>query len=345
MSADLMKEALAKLIQGNSLSRDDARNVMSCIMDGEATPAQIASLVTILRMKGESIDEIAGFAEVMRGKASRVVTERRSLLDTCGTGGDGLNTFNISTAAALIAAAGGVRVAKHGNRAASSKSGSADVLEALGVQITLDHEQAGRCLDEVGICFMFAQVFHQSMRHAAAPRKEIGFRTIFNMLGPLTNPAGADRQLMGVFERRRTEVLALVLRELGLYRALVVCSHDGLDEISISAPTQVTELRNDAIRTFDITPEELGLKRYDMQDVVGGDAQDNAKVIREVFAGKQGAARDIVLANAGACFYLNEQADSLREGVELASQVVDSGQALDKLDHLARVTKELTHVS
>ncbi|GIQ67562.1 anthranilate phosphoribosyltransferase [Xylanibacillus composti] len=342
---DMMKEALAKLIQGHSLSREDSRSVMSCIMEGEATPAQIASLVTILRMKGESIDEIAGFAEIMRGKASRVETERRSLLDTCGTGGDGMNTFNISTAAAIIAAAGGVRVAKHGNRAASSKSGSADVLEALGVQITLNHEQAARCLDEVGLCFMFAQVFHQSMKHAAAPRKEIGFRTIFNMLGPLTNPAGADRQLMGVFERRRTEVLALVLRELGLYRALVVCSHDGLDEISISAPTQITELRNDAIQTFDVTPEELGLKQYEMRDVVGGDARENAEIIRQVFAGKKGAARDIVLANAGACFYLDEQADSLRDGVELAGRIVDSGIAMEKLEHLVRVTKELAHVS
>ncbi|CAM3394885.1 anthranilate phosphoribosyltransferase [Marinicrinis lubricantis] len=340
-----MQVALNKLIQGNNLSRDEARQVMTLIMEGEATPAQIGSVVTILRMKGESIDEITGFAEVMRQKARKVTTEQKNLLDTCGTGGDGANTFNISTASSVVAAAGGVKVAKHGNRAMSSKSGSADVLEALGVNIQLDEHQAKRCLEEVGICFMFAQNYHQSMKYAAGPRKEIGFRTVFNMLGPLTNPAGADYQLMGVYDRNKTEILSFVLRELGLKRALVVASHDGLDEISISAPTQITELDEGTISTYQIDPEKLGLRTYSLQEVVGGDAAENAEIIRSIFKGAQGAYRDVVLANAGACFYVTGRSASLQEGVKHAASVIDTGLAMEKLEQLISLTKELSYVS
>lgn len=340
-----MQQALAHLIQGRNLNRDEARHVMSLIMEGKATPAQIGSMMTILRMKGETIDEITGFAETMRGKANRVEAQTSGLLDTCGTGGDGANTFNISTASAIVAAAGGARVAKHGNRAASSQSGSADVLEALGVNITINPMQAAQCLQEVGICFMFSQLFHQSMKYAAGPRKEVGFRTVFNMLGPLTNPAGADRQLMGVYDRSKTEVLAFVLRELNLQRALVVASHDGLDEISISAPTQITELKDGTISTFDITPDDLGLQSYDMEQIKGGDPAANADRIHAIFNGEAGAGRDIVLANAGACFYIAGKASTLQEGVKIAARVIDSGQAREKLRQLVHYTRELGHVS
>lgn len=345
MNSFTIKQAIAKVTQTDDLSRDEARHVMAEIMDGRTTPAQIGSLITAMRMKGESIDELTGFAEIMRSKANRVQTEQSQLLDTCGTGGDGGNTFNISTAAAIVSAAGNVRVAKHGNRAMSSKSGSADVLEALDVQIGLDHQQAAKCLEEVGICFMFAQKFHQSMKHAAGPRKEIGIRTIFNMLGPLTNPAGADRQLLGVFAPDKTEVLAHALQELHLKRAMVVSSLDGLDEISISAPTQVTELKDGQIKTYEISPDLLGLKKHPIEALAGGDANTNAEIIKSVFNGEKGARRDIILANAGACFYLSDLCSTLQEGVKMAAAVIDSGKAKQKLQDLINITEELSHVS
>ncbi len=341
-----MQSALAQLIGGNPLSREQARSVMELIMSGEATPAQIAGVVMALRMKGETTEEITGFAEVMRAHSNRVETEQEGLLDTCGTGGSGIHKFNISTASAIIASAGGVRVAKHGNRAMSGKAGSADVLEALGVNINLTAEQAGMCLDSIGICFMFAQLFHPSMRHAAGPRRELGVRTIFNMLGPLTNPAGADRQLLGLYDRGRTATVAQVLGQLGLKRALVVSSHDGLDEISISDATQISELQGGEVRTYMLTPEELGLTRRTIGDVIGGDAETNAAIIRGVFAGQErGAYRDIVLANAGACLYVGGKADSLQGGVAAAAAIIDSGAANDKLEQLIRRTGEIAHVS
>jgi anthranilate phosphoribosyltransferase len=305
-------QAIAKIVSGIHLERIEARLVMADIMEGKATPAQIASLATALRMKGETSEEITGFAESMRSKSERVITETSDLLDTCGTGGDAADTFNISTTAALVAAAGGIRVAKHGNRAMSSKSGSADVLEALGVNIHLNGQQAAKCLDEVGICFMFAQQFHQSMKHAAVPRREIGIRTIFNLLGPLTNPAGADHQLLGVFDHTKTELIAKVMQELQVKQGLVVASLDGLDEISISAATQVTELKNGQIKTYQIA---------------------------------HGAPRDVVLANAGACFYVAGHCGTLQEGVKLAGSIIDSGKANTKLAELVRCTGELSHVS
>lgn len=340
-----IQQAIGKVVQLEQLTREEARQVMLAIMEGQATSSQIASLLTALRMKGEVIDEIAGFAEAMRSKADRVMTESNKLLDTCGTGGDGAGTFNISTASAIVAAAGGVRVAKHGNRAISSASGSADVLEALGVGIELDHEQAARCIDEVGICFLFAVKYHQSMRHAAVPRKEIGVRTIFNMLGPLTNPAGADRQLLGLYDASKTELIASVLRELTVKRALVVASYDGLDEISISAPTKVTELKDGQLETYEITPEGLGLKTHPISHLKGGDTQENARIIRNIFDGEKGACRDIVLANSGACLYLAGLCASLQEGVALAAEIIDSGKAKNKLAQLADYTGGFSRVS
>lgn len=340
-----IQQSIAKVVSGAHLTREEAKLAMNFVMEGDATPSQISSFVTALRMKGETADEIGGFAETMRGKANMVKAERVNLLDTCGTGGDGADTFNISTASAIVAAAGGIRVAKHGNRAMSSKSGSADVLEALGVNIGLSAEEASSCLERIGICFMFAQAHHPSMKHAAVPRKEIGIRTVFNLLGPLTNPAGADRQLLGIFDRNRTELIAEVLGSLGIKRGLVVASYDGLDEISISAATKVTELKDGSIRTFDISPDDLGLRAYPMSDVVGGDAATNADIIRSVFRGSGGACRDIILANAGACFYVTGRCSTLQEGVKLAGAVIDSGKAAEKLEQLALVTGELSHVS
>ncbi|OUS77363.1 anthranilate phosphoribosyltransferase [Paenibacillus sp. MY03] len=341
-----IQEALAKVVGNQHLTRSEASQVMGTIMQGEATPAQIGAIATALRMKGETKDEITGFAETMRSHGNHVQAGSGELLDTCGTGGSGIHKFNISTASSIIAAAAGIRVAKHGNRAMSGKTGSADVLEALGVQISLTPEQASACLHDIGICFMFAQLYHPSLRHAAAPRRELGIRTIFNMLGPLTNPAGADRQLLGLYDRTRTETIAEVLGELGLSRALVVSSHDGLDEISISAPTQISELRDGVVRTFDLTPEELGLRRHPIGEVKGGEPAVNAGIIRSIFDGNErGAYRDIVLANAGACIYVGGLASTLADGVELAAAVIDQGRAKAKLQELIQTTGELTHVS
>ncbi|MCM3633062.1 anthranilate phosphoribosyltransferase [Paenibacillus camelliae] len=341
-----MQAAIQKLVNGDNLSREEARGVMRQIMSGEATGAQIGAAVIALRMKGETKDEITGLAEVMRSFSNRVNSSRSGLLDTCGTGGSGISKFNISTASSFIASAAGIHVAKHGNRAMSGKSGSADVLEALGVNINITPQQAKDCLDEVGICFMFAQLYHPSMKYSAAPRKEIGTRTIFNMLGPLTNPANADRQLLGLYDASKTEVIAEVLGELGITRALVVSSDDGLDEISISAATKVSELKDGRVSTYYITPEELGLTRYPLEQILGGESTYNAQIIREIFDGKRkDGYREIVLANAGACIYLGGLADSHREGVAIAADIIDSGKAALKLNQLIEKTGELTHVS
>jgi anthranilate phosphoribosyltransferase len=340
-----IQQAINKVIAGIHLGQDEARDVMSVIMEGAATPAQVGSFLTALRMKGETVQEVTGLAQTMRRLSHPVPVEGTGLLDTCGTGGDGAGTINISTAAAIIAAAGGVRVAKHGNRAASSRSGSADVLEALGVKISLNGEQAAQCLDRVGICFMFAQTYHQSMRHVAGTRKELGIRTVFNMLGPLTNPACADRQLLGVFDPSITELMAGVLQLLGSKRAMVVASHDGLDEISISAPTKVTELIDGEIRTIEITPDDLGLRAHSIEAVAGGDAVMNAEIIRRIYNGERGAYRDIVLANAGACFYVSDYCSTLQQGIKMAADLIDSGKAMTKLEELIAYTGELSHVS
>lgn len=340
-----VQEGINRLIQGQDLGREEARSMMGAIMSGESTPAQIGGLLTALRIKGETVEEITGFAEAMRGAASRLDTETRQLLDTCGTGGSGIHKFNISTTAAIVAASVSVRVAKHGNRSASGRAGSADVLEALGVNIQLDAVQAKRCLDEIGICFLFAQLYHPSMKHAAGPRKELGIRTVFNMLGPLTNPAGADRQVLGIYDRSKTQTIAEVLRELGSKRALVVCSEEGLDEISISSSTRVSELKNGEVITYELHPEDLGLRAYPLGEMIGGDPKMNAAIIGRVLQGERGAYRDVVLANAGACIYVAGQADSIREGAVIAAEAIDSDKALGKLTQLIQTTGELSYVS
>lgn len=340
-----LTQALNKMMSGEDLTREEAVSAMTAIMNGDATPAQIAATVIALRMKGETVDEITGFAEAMRSFSDRVVTENKNLLDTCGTGGSGIHKFNISTASAIISAAAGVRVAKHGNRAVSGKAGSADVLEALGVNINLTAEQAASCLAATGICFMFAPLYHPALKHAAAPRRELGVRTIFNMLGPLANPANADRQLIGLYDRKRTATVATVLSRLGLKRAMVVGSHDGLDEISISAPTQVSELRDGEVITYDITPEQLGLTTVPLGAVQGGDAAENARLIRKVLSGEKSPYRDIVLANAGACIYVAGLADTLQDGVKTAAQTIDNGRASAKLQQWIATTGEVSHVS
>lgn len=340
-----VQAGISRLIEGQHLSRDEARGVMQAIMNGESTPAQIGSLLTALRIKGETVEEITGFAEAMRGASSRIHTETQKLLDTCGTGGSGIHKINVSTTAAIVAASVSVRVAKHGNRSASGRSGSADVLEALGVNIQLDAGQAKRCLDDIGICFMFSQLYHPSMKHAAAPRKELGIRTVFNMLGPLTNPAGADRQVLGIYDGSKTSTIAEVLRELGSKRALVVSSQEGLDEISISSPTRVSELKNGEITTYELQPEDLGLRSYPLEAMIGGDPQTNAEIVRRVLQGERGAYRDVVLANAGACVYVAGLANTIREGVTIAANAIDSGQAYAKLQQLIQTTGELSYVS
>jgi len=335
----MIEEAIGKLVAGADLSRKEAAQVMTQIMSGEATPAQIAAFVTALRMKGETVDEITGCAEAMRDKATPVRCSRRPLIDTCGTGGDGAGTFNISTATALVAAAAGATVAKHGNRAASSRCGSADVLEQLGVRIDMSPEQVEESLENVGFGFMFAPIFHNSMKHAAEPRRQLGIRTIFNLVGPVTNPAGADCQVMGVFAAELTEPIAMVLNNLGASRAFVVCGSDGLDEITITGPTRVSEVRDGGVTTYDLTPEELGVNTGSIEDLRGGDVATNAGIMMDIFNGRKGPAREIVVANAGACLVAAGLATTFREGSALARDAIDSGGALEKLERLRQISR------
>ncbi len=333
-----IQDAIAKLIEGRDLTRDRTIGSMNQIMSGEATDAQIGAFLVALRVKGETADEIAGAAEVMREKATRVVTRHATVVDTCGTGGDGAGTFNISTAAAFVAAGAGLCVAKHGNRAASSLCGSADVLKELGVNIEASPETTGRCLDEVGIGFLFAPALHGAMKYAIGPRREVGVRTIFNALGPLTNPAGATRHLIGVYSRSLTGRLAEVLRTLKSERAFVVHGLDGLDEITTTGPTRVSELNDGAVTTYEIRPEDLGIKRSTPGDLAGGNAETNASILRRVLNGEPGPRRDIVVLNAAAAIVAGGAADDLQAGIELAGETVDSGRAMDKLEELKRAS-------
>ena len=338
--AMIIQEALAKLLNHQDLDTQQMEEVMYQIMQGEATPSQIAGFVIALRMKGESVNELAAAAKVMRNLSSKVEVGLEDLVDTCGTGGDGSKTFNISTAAAIVAASAGVNIAKHGNRSVSSKSGSADVLEALGVRLDLEPEQVARCVQEIGIGFMFAPMHHSSMRHAAAPRKELAVRTLFNLLGPLTNPAGAKRQVMGVFDSAWLEPIAHVLKSLGAEKALVVHADDGLDELSIAAASQVCELNKGNIKTYQVTPEELGLARSSLDEIQVEDVTQSAAIIKNVLQGKPGAAADIVALNAGAAIYVADKADSLEQGVALAQERIRSGAAKEKLDQLIMFTNQ-----
>jgi len=330
-----IQAAIARAVERQDLSKDEARQGMEQILAGKATPAQIAGLAVALRMKGETPDEIAGMAEAMRHRVPPILTRRLPLLDTCGTGGDNAGTFNISTTVALVTASCGVAVAKHGNRAVSSRAGSADVLEMLGVSIELTPEDAARSIDLVGIAFLFAPNYHIALSHASGPRRELGLRTVFNLLGPLTNPAGAKRQLLGVYSDTLVRPVAEVLQRLGSERAWVVHSRDGLDELSVFAPSHVAELHNGAITEFEVDPKSLGFAHTDRAGISGGAAAENAKIIRSVLAGGLGPARDIVVLNAAAALVVGGVARDLEEGIGKARQAIDSGAAARKLEDLA----------
>jgi len=334
----VIPEAIARLVEGHDLSRQEAEAAMEEIMSGRATDAQIAGFIVALRMKGETVEEIAGCAQVMRRKATRVAAPTPDVLDTCGTGGDESHTFNISTAAALVAAGAGCCVAKHGNRSVSSASGSADVLAELGVNIGVGVEVVERCLREVGIGFLFAPGLHQAMKYAIGPRRQMGVRTIFNILGPLTNPAGATRQLLGVYDAALVETVASVLASLGSVRCLVVHGDDGLDELTTTTTTRVCELDGGRLRTYSVSPEEVGLPRARLDDLRVSSPRESAEVIRRVLAGERGPCRDIVVLNAGAALVAGGKADDLAEGVRLACEAIDSGEAARRLERLVAIT-------
>ena len=336
----MIREAIEELVAGNSLSTEQAAEAMNEIMSGDATPAQFGAFVTALRLKGETPDEIAGMAQVMREKALRVNVEG-SLVDTAGTGGDASGSFNISTTAAIVVAGAGVKVAKHGNRAMSGACGSADVLEALGVKIDLSPEGVQRCLEEVGFGFMFAQRYHPSMRFAAGPRREIGIRTVFNILGPLTNPAGATSHLVGVADAGVGEKMAQVLGRLGGVHALVVHGIDGLDEITLGDETQVWELKDGSVSTYTTSPEEMGFNRVPLENLKAGSVEDSVRMLRDVLQGKRGPTGDIVLMNAAAALLAADRVASLKDGVSMAAESIDSGEANRKLEALVKLTQKL----
>jgi len=331
----MIQTAIARAVQREELPREMARASMEQVLAGEATPAQIGALAIALRMKGETPIEIAGMAEAMRKRVAPIRTRRSPLVDTCGTGGDYAGTFNISTTVAIVAASCGVAVAKHGNRAVSSRTGSADVLESLGVRIDLTPEKAARSLDLLGITFLFAPNYHTALRHAAGPRREIGVRTVFNVLGPLTNPAGASRQLLGVFSDTLVTPVAEVLRQLGSERAWVVHGRDGLDELTVFDKTHVAELRDGQVREFELDPRALGFGERPREEIAGGEAGANAARIRAILAGEKSAARDIVVLNTSAALIVSGLVEDLESGVRRATEAIDSGAAGAKLAELA----------
>lgn len=329
-----IQTAINEVISGNHLNRADMHVVMKTIMQGEATPAQIGGLLVALRLKGESVDEITAAAEVMRELAEKVNVDKSYLVDTCGTGGDGANTFNISTTSAFVVAACGVNVAKHGNRSVSSKSGSADVLEAAGINLELNAEQVESCIKNVGIGFMFAPMHHSAMKHAIGPRRELGIRTLFNVLGPLTNPAGAPNQVIGVFNSDWLNPLAETLKQLGSKHVLIVHAEDGLDEISISDKTHIAELKDGEINNYVISPEDFGMQRQDISTLAVNGVEDSLKTMQSVLNNNEGAAKDIVCLNAGAAIYAAGLTDSIQNGVTKAMEKIASGAAKQKLEQL-----------
>lgn len=336
----MIKEAIGQLVNKEELSPETVEQVMSEIMSGEASPVFISSYLTALAAKGETVEEITASAKGMR-KAGTLLEHQGSVFEIVGTGGDRSNSFNISTTAAFVIAAGGVRVAKHGNRAASSKSGAADCLEALGVRISLEPEETARILEKCGICFLFAQKYHTAMRFVGPVRKELGIRTVFNILGPLTNPAAADLQVMGVFDEEYLEPLAHVLHNLGVKRGMTVYGTDRLDEVSISAPTKICEFEGDSFKTYTITPEDFGLKTADKSEIIGGTGEENAQITTGVLKGEiKGAKRDVVLLNSACGLYIGGKADSIKEGVRLAAELIDSGKALEKLEQFKNATNK-----
>jgi anthranilate phosphoribosyltransferase len=340
----LLRETLKKAAAGEALSAGEAERALEEIMEGAANPAVTAALLTALRVRGESVGEIVGFARAMRRLAQKVEAPE-GVVDTCGTGGDAKGTINISTAAAFVARGAGVIIAKHGNRAATSQAGSADVLEALGAEIGLEPWEVGRCIEEVGIGFMFARSHHPAMRHVVPVRAELPFRTVFNLLGPLTNPAGAKRQLVGVFGGDYVPLVAEALKDLGAEKALVVHGADGLDEITVTGPTLVAEVSDGSITEYKISPEQFGFSRHDPGGLLGGDAHLNARVLKDVLSGEEeGAARDVILLNAGAAVYVSGRAKTLEEGVRLAGEAIESGAATEALESFIRATRRLAGV-
>lgn len=337
----MIKDALAKLADRNDLSEKEAEEVMSEIMDGAATSAQIAAYLMGLRQKGETVDEIAGSARAMRARAVRIQVGSSIVLDTCGTGGDGGHTFNISTTAAFVVAGAGLTVAKHGNRSISSKSGSADVLSALGVKIDLQPERVADCINEVGIGFLFAPLFHGAMKYCAAPRQELGIRTLLNVLGPLTNPAGATHQVLGVYDARLTEVMAKVLVQLGSQHCFVLHGMDGLDELTICDRTKVSEGRAGVVSNYFVAPEEFDLPRVHKKEIAGGTPDVNARIAKEILQGKKGPRRDIVCLNAAAAIVAGQLAKTLKDGLRVAQHALDSGAAAEKLDRLVAWTQKV----
>ncbi len=341
----MIRELISRIVDNVDLTEDEMVQAMDEIMTGQATPSQIASFITGLRMKGETVDEIAGAAKVMRAKATRININREKsngvILDVVGTGGDRTGTFNVSTTTAFVAAGAGITVAKHGNRAVSSRCGAADVLEKLGVNLSIGSADVESCINNTGIGFLFAPVFHGAMKYAAVPRKETGIRSIFNLLGPLTNPAGATALLLGVYNIDLTEKIALVLNKLQTREAFVVCGEGSLDEISICGPTRVSHLKDGKVKTFMIAPEEFGFKRAGIKDIEGGDADQNAIIVRRILEGEKGPKRDTVLINSSAALVAAGKANDFSEGIGLAEEIIDSGRARKKLEELIKFTEGL----
>ena len=352
MTNPIITEAVRALVDHRDLTRLEAAAAMEAIMSGAATNAQIAAFLTALRMKGETVEELIGFAQVMREKVVKVRpragdvvgatgTDREMLIDTCGTGGDASGTFNVSTATAFVVAGAGLRVAKHGNRSVSSLCGSADVVETLGIDIELSPAQVASCIDEVGIGFLYAPLLHTAMKHVMATRREMGVRTVFNMLGPLTNPAGANAQVIGVYAASLTDPLARVLAELGTLRAFVVHGADGLDEISNTGESHISEVHEGVVRSSTVRPEDFGMPRAAIRDLQGGDREENARIIRQVLGGETGPRRDIVLMNAAAALVVGNKAEDLKEGVALAAAAIDERSAAGKLEDLIALSRRL----
>ena len=350
----MIREAIEKVVRGIDLSEAQMREAFEEIMSGKATYAQIGAFVTALRMKGETVEEITGAAKVMREKSVHIGAGKSSIdigrddinideetiVDTCGTGGGPTNTFNISTTVAFVVAGCGLKVAKHGNRAASSRCGSADVLEALGVKLDVDPDMVRKCIQEIGIGFLYAPLFHNAMKYAVVPRKEIGIRTIFNLLGPLSNPAGATSQVLGVYDAKLTETIARVLKRLGSKRAYVVYGMDTLDEITVTGKTRVSELRLGRVRSYFITPEKFGMKKARLDDIAGGDANENAAITLSVLKGETGPRRDVVLLNTSAALNAGGRAEDFKSGIKAAAESIDSGRALDRLMRLIEMTNQ-----
>jgi anthranilate phosphoribosyltransferase len=333
-----IREGIERVVNRVNLSEADTIDVMNEIMTGEATPLQVAAFLTALRMKGETVEEITGAARVMREKAHRVHVGSKTVLDTCGTGGDQKGTFNISTTVAFVLAGAGINVAKHGNRSVSSQSGSADVLGALGVKVDAPKERVEECISKIGIGFLFAPLLHEAMKYAVQPRRDIGIRTIFNILGPLTSPAMATHQLIGIYSGELVGLIAHVLKNLGSVRAMVVHGLEGLDEISLCGPTKVAELRDGEVKEYVIEPEQFGLTRCRLEELHGGSPNQSAVIVRGVLDGKKGPTRDVILLNSGAALYVSASAATIQDGIRLASESIDSGRARRKLEQLVEIT-------